>query len=104
MSAASTAVGQTPLALLYPDRLSEIMQGWLQAAREGGWFPAWSSPGYRVCMIGTHFDAVLADAVVKGVGGFDIAAAYAAARRDAFEPADPEGRFGRAGLAGYAEL
>lgn len=92
------------LALLYPDRLSEIMQGWLQAAREGGWFPAWSSPGYRVCMIGTHFDAVLADAVVKGVGGFDIAAAYAAARRDAFEPADPEGRFGRAGLAGYAEL
>jgi predicted alpha-1,2-mannosidase len=54
------------MSILDPERLSEMVEGWTNAAKEGGWFPKWSSPGYRACMIGTHLDAVVADAYVKG--------------------------------------
>jgi predicted alpha-1,2-mannosidase len=89
------------LALIYPDRLAEMLQGWVQAAKEGGWFPKWASPGYRACMIGTHLDAVIADAYAKGVTDFDADAAYAAMRRDAMEPGDRAGNYGRLGLHHY---
>ncbi|HYE05400.1 MAG TPA: GH92 family glycosyl hydrolase [Planctomycetota bacterium] len=92
------------LALLYPERLAEILEGWVQAAREGGWFPSWSSPGYKGCMIGSHSDAIIADAVVKGVRGFDLEAAYAACRRNGTEPGDDGERFGRRALGDYHAL
>lgn len=85
------------MSLVYPERLTDILNGWVNAAKEGGWFPRWSSPGYRACMIGTHMDAVIADAYVKGFRDFDIEAAYRAMRRNAFEPTDG-GNFGRWGL------
>jgi predicted alpha-1,2-mannosidase len=91
-------------ALLYPDRLSEIVDGWVQAANEGGHFPKWASPGYRNCMIGTHLDVVIADAYVKGVRDFDLESAYAAMRKDAFEKGDPDEGFGRTGLFDYIAL
>jgi putative alpha-1,2-mannosidase len=43
-------------ALLFPDKLSEIVNSWVQAANEGGHFAKWASPGYRNCMGGTHLD------------------------------------------------
>jgi len=39
------------LGLLYPDKLGEIVQGWLNAYKEGGWIPGWASPGYRESMV-----------------------------------------------------
>lgn len=91
------------LALLDPERLAEILEGWTQAAREGGWFPTWASPGYRSCMIGTHLDAIIADAYLRGIRGFDSATAYAAMRRDCFEEGDPHGLFGRKGQQAFIE-
>ncbi len=88
------------LALLYPSELSEILEGWVQAYREGGWFPRWASPGYRHCMVGTHLDAVIADAYLRGVRGFDTA--YAGLRRDALEQGC--GAQGRSGLDAYVQL
>ena len=35
------------LALLYPERDADILRGWLNAYREGGWLPTWPSPGNR---------------------------------------------------------
>ena len=75
------------LALLYPERDADIIQGWLNAYQEGGWLPTWPSPGNRPCMIGSHGDAIVADAYFKGVRGFDPALAYAAVRKDATEDA-----------------
>ena len=72
------------LALLYPDALQWICQGWLKAYEEGGWIPKWASPGYRNSMVGTYGDVVLAEAVVKGVlTGADAEKAWnaSAARR-----------------------
>ena len=92
------------LALLDPARLAEIVEGWVQAYREGGWFPKWTSPGYRACMIGTHLDAVVADAVVRGVTDFDVETAYKAMLKNANEVGDEAGNYGRRGIRAFAEL
>jgi len=82
----------------------EMLSGWLNAFKEGGWLPKWSSPGYRKGMVGTMGDVTLADAIVKEVPGFDVDVAYEAIRKDAFE-APPEGveGVGRVCLQGYVE-
>ena len=89
-------------SILYPAQLSEILEGWLQVFRESGWFPQWPSPGHRGCMIGSHIDAVFADAVVKNIGGFDVEEAYKGLRKHAFEISELES-IGRIGLEHYLE-
>lgn len=92
------------LARIDPEGLGEIVEGFLQAYRHGGWLPKWASPGYRNCMVGTHADAVIAEAVAHDIPGFDHAEAYEAIRKNAFEPGDPDGHFGRVGLEEFARL
>lgn len=91
------------LGLIDPEGFGEIVEGFLAAYREGGWLPKWASPGYRDCMVGTHMDAVIAEAVAHDIQGFDRAEAYEAIRRNAFEPGDTDGRWGRLGLSSYLE-
>jgi predicted alpha-1,2-mannosidase len=92
------------LALLYPERTAEIVQGFLNLAHEnGGWLPLWPGPGYIPCMIGTHADSLIADALAKGVTNFDLAAACTAVLKDGDEPPPQPGR-GRQGLADYVKL
>ncbi|HWD37936.1 MAG TPA: GH92 family glycosyl hydrolase [Fimbriimonas sp.] len=92
------------LALLQPERLAEILQGWTNAYKEGGWFPQWASPGYRACMVGTHIDAVITDAVVRGVKDFDVETAFEGLLKHAFHPGDEAGNFGRIGIEDYKTL
>ena len=92
------------LSLIQPERLGEIVQGWVNFYREGGWLPNWPSPGYRSCMIGTHIDAVIADACVKGIGGFDREAAYAGMVKHAETFIEGERGYGRIGLREYLRL
>lgn len=91
------------LALVYPDRLTVLLEGWLNACREGGWSPKWASPGFRDCMIGTHFDAVVADAVAKGVTDWNVEEAFSYLWKNATEPST-DGCFGRRGLEDYVRL
>lgn len=88
-------------SLACPEALGEILAGWLAAYRESGWLPTWASPGHRTCMVGTHADAVFADAVVKGITGFDREEAWAGVRKDAFTTVEGDTGFGRLGLAEY---
>jgi predicted alpha-1,2-mannosidase len=92
------------LSILQPARYGEILQGFVNAYKEGGWLPQWPSPGYRAVMIGTHIDAVIADAFVKGVAGFDRETAYEGLLKDANVPGDPHDLYGRVGLNDYLEL
>ena len=92
------------LSLIQPARLGEIIQGFLNAYKEGGWLPNWPSPGYRACMIGTHIDAVIADACIKGITGFDREAAYAGMVKHANTPVDGERGYGRIALREYLDL
>ena len=84
-------------SLLAPRQAAEMVDGFLQHQRDGGWVPRWSSPGYANLMTGTSSDASFADAYVKGVPGLDAAALYAAAIRNA-AVAPPNDNVGRKGM------
>lgn len=89
--------------LLFPEQDAEIIRGWINAYREGGWFPKWTSPGYRNIMIGTHVESLVADAYAKGIHDFDVETAYKAMVKDGTTPTDFGGH-GRVGLEWYLNL
>ena len=71
--------------LLYPEISAEILQSVINSYKESGWLPAWSSPGNRQAMIGTHAFSLLADGWVKGVTNFDLQTAVNAVVHDAHQ-------------------
>lgn len=76
-----------PLLLLtQPERVNGMITAMLQMYKEGGRLPMWSNPAETNIMIGTHADAVIADAYVKGFKGFDVNLAYKAMMKDAMVP------------------
>jgi predicted alpha-1,2-mannosidase len=89
-------------AMFDPGQAGELIDGFVQQYRDGGWVSRWSSPGYANLMTGTSSDVAFADAYVKGVKGFDARDAYDAAVRNATveppgdDPNDPS--VGRKGL------
>ena len=94
-------------ALFVPERAGEMVDGFVQLYRDGGWVSRWSSPGYADLMVGTSSDVAFADAWLKGVRGFDPHQAYTAALRNA-TAVPPVDNVGRKGLArsmyrGYAD-
>ncbi|OAS23087.1 alpha-mannosidase [Paenibacillus oryzisoli] len=89
-------------SLLCPSRLGEILASYVNAYKEGGWMPKWSSPGERSAMPGTLIDAVFADAFVKGVEGYDAQAAYEGLLKHACQAAD-DPHFGRKGVSAYQQ-
>jgi predicted alpha-1,2-mannosidase len=76
------------LTLIQPQRVSPMIRSLLQMYNEGGWMPMWPNPTYTNIMIGTHADAVIADAWVKGFKDYDVNLAYEAMRKDAMVPPD----------------
>ncbi|WP_394845930.1 GH92 family glycosyl hydrolase [Pendulispora brunnea] len=84
-------------ALLTPKAAGELVDGFVQQYKDGGWVSRWSSPGYADLMTGTSSDVAFADAYLRGVN-FDAAAAYDAAVRNATVVA-PNGSVGRKGNA-----
>jgi len=104
------------LIFVQPERANEMIISMLQMYKEGGWLPMWPNPAESNIMIGTHADAVIADAYVKGIRGYDVNLAYEAMRKDAMVPPDYDTkyRFGdrapwhtyeaRAGLSYYHSL
>lgn len=71
-------------SFLYPDVAAELVDGFVQQYRDGGWVARWSSPGYSNIMTGTSSDVAFADAYVNGVLSVSKAEdAYQAAIKDA---------------------
>ena len=66
------------LNLVYPSIDKEMQEGLINAYKEGGWLPEWSSPGYADIMIGNNSASVVADAYLKGIRGYDIGKLYEA--------------------------
>ncbi|MCX5386293.1 GH92 family glycosyl hydrolase [Streptomyces sp. NBC_00083] len=83
-------------SLLTPDKAGEMVDGFVQQYKDGGWISRWSSPGYADLMTGTSSDVAFADAYVKGVK-FDAEAAYEAALKNA-TVAPPSSGVGRKGM------
>ncbi|WP_176697103.1 GH92 family glycosyl hydrolase [Microbacterium sp. 3J1] len=95
-------------SLLYPDVTEELVDGFVQQYRDGGWVARWSSPGYADLMTGTSSDVAFAEAYLAGALDTDTALeAYDAAVKNATVlPAS--NAVGRKGLAqsiflGYTE-
>ncbi|MGC0399644.1 putative alpha-1,2-mannosidase [Streptomyces sp. SAI-126] len=83
-------------SLLTPSQAGEMVDGFVQQYKDGGWTSRWSSPGYADLMTGTSSDVAFADAYVKGVD-FDARSAYDAALKNA-TVAPPSSGVGRKGM------
>ncbi len=95
---------QLPLiTLLQPSLSSQILQGIENVYKESGWLPEWLSPGHRDCMIGSHSAAVIADAYLKGIRGFDINKLYEGIIKNT-TAAGPVSSVGRTGYEEYNRL
>ncbi|MEU6085323.1 GH92 family glycosyl hydrolase [Streptomyces sp. NPDC047085] len=84
-------------SFLTPSQAGEMVDGFVQQYKDGGWTSRWSSPGYADLMTGTSSDVAFADAYVKGVT-FDAKAAYDAAVKNA-TVVPPSSGVGRKGMA-----
>jgi len=84
--------------VLTPKDAGELVDGFVQQYRDGGWVARWSSPGYADLMTGTSSDVAFADAYLKGVRLPDPIGTYRAGLRNAtVTPDDPA--VGRKGVA-----
>jgi len=68
------------------EHTSGMVNALIQMYEQGGYMPKWPNPTYTNIMIGTHADAVIADALVKGVKDIDVERAFAAVWKDAMIP------------------
>ncbi|MEU1709185.1 GH92 family glycosyl hydrolase [Streptomyces sp. NPDC005706] len=84
-------------SFLTPSQAGEMVDGFVQQYKDGGWTSRWSSPGYADLMTGTSSDVAFADAYVKGVK-FDAKAAYDAAVKNA-TVVPPSSGVGRKGMS-----
>lgn len=89
------------MTILFPERLAEILQAWVNAYQEGGWLPQFPCPGYRACMTGSLIDSLFGEAAAKGIKGFDLATAYQGLKKHATQTGNPDAGYGRRGLEEY---
>ena len=83
--------------LLMPEQAGQMIDGFVNGYKDGGWVTRWSGPGYADSMVATSSDVIFADAYLKGVRNFDVDAAYASMLRNASTYSDNP-RWGRKGM------
>lgn len=91
------------LNLMYPSINKEMQEGLVNAYKEGGFLPEWSSPGFRNVMVGNNSASIVADAYLKGLRGYDINTLYEALQHGANNEG-PMSAVGRAGVEYYNKL
>lgn len=74
------------LTLFAPERVNSMMRSLLRIFDWSGWLPLWANLVETNIMIATNADAVLANALERGFKGFDIQKAWAAVKKDAYQP------------------
>lgn len=97
---------QLPLfEILQPKLVNDFAASLILKGQQGGWlpiFPCWNS--YTAAMIGDHATAFIASAFNKGIRDYDVQAAYALMRKNAFDMsagADYKNGKGRRALDSY---
>jgi predicted alpha-1,2-mannosidase len=82
--------------LIMPDRQRDIINCLLEIYDQRGWLPdAWTAGDYAYVQGGTSADIVIADAVVKQLGGFDVKKAYEAIKKNGEVISDDPYKYGR---------
>lgn len=94
------------LEILQPSLTNQCVRSMILKGQEGGWlpiFPCWNN--YTAAMIGDHVTAFIASAYSKGIRNYNVSAAYALMRKNAFETPknfeDYKNGFGRRALTPY---
>lgn len=92
--------------LMYPEHNSHIMEGLVNAYKESGWLPEWTSPGHHAHVtFGAYSASIIADAYLKGVRGYDIDTLYEAILKNTkHEPPKDIRSVGRLGVHYYNDL
>lgn len=91
------------LTLMYPEVNVKMQKGLVNAYKEGGFLPEWSSPGYRDVMIGNNSASVVAGAYLKGLRGYEIDTLFEALEKGANNEG-PIDAVGRKGVEYYNDL
>jgi predicted alpha-1,2-mannosidase len=85
-------------SLLYPSRTGDMVDGFVQQYKDGGWIARWSAPGYADLMDGASSDVAFATAYLMGAPLSDAGATFdAALKNSAVVP--PNNNVGRKGMA-----
>ena len=92
--------GEHPLLTeIEPERTVDFIRSMLSVFEEAGKLPVWELSGYETnCMIGYNSAPVIADAIVRGLTGFDWEQAFQALVASAHNPAFGLDSFRRNGL------
>ena len=97
--------GELPfIDLVYPEMGEQMQEGFYNAYRESGFYPEWSSPGHRDCMVGNNSASVVVDAYMKGLVKNDPVKVYESllTATNSQHPKVPSS--GRAAFASYNKL
>lgn len=87
------------LCELSPELTLCFINSFLSIFREGGKMPVWELQGYETnCMIGYHSAPVIADALARGIDGFDVDLALSALVNSSMKDEFGLGSFRRNGL------
>ncbi len=85
------------LSIIDRKRTSEFVNTFIRQYEQGGCLPVWELAGNETnCMIGYHAVSVIADAIMKDIGGFDQHKAFEATKHSADED--------RRGLSAYKSV
>ncbi|KAK4541621.1 hypothetical protein LTR36_007765 [Oleoguttula mirabilis] len=74
------------LTLFAPERVNSMMRSLVKIFQWSGRLPMWANVVETNIMIGTHVDAVFANALVRGFREFDVSRAWAGVKKNAFVP------------------
>ena len=92
--------GEHPLLFeIQPERSVDFIRSMISVYEENGKLPVWELSGWETdCMIGYNSAPVIADAVARGLGGFDVEKAYEAMVASSLRPEYGMESFRRNGL------
>ena len=76
------------MTMLEPELTASWIRALIDIYEQGGWLPKWPNPSYTNVMIGTHADAIISDAYMKGIRDYDTVKAFEAMMKDATVPPD----------------
>jgi len=97
--------GELPfINLVYPDMGEQMQEGFYNAYLESGFYPEWSSPGHRDCMVGNNSASVVVDAYMKGLVKNDPVKVYESLLTATRSQHPTVSSSGRAAFASYNSL
>lgn len=80
------------------ERVNDMVKSMLDHYKQCGILPVWELEGNETfCMVGNHSISVIAEAIMKGIGNFDVELAFEAMKATSFNDRDGMGLYDKLG-------